>query len=328
MISKRMSASRSGFTLVELMVAMVLGALVGVTLVASIAGQQRFFRGASAITNTRNQLRQAAALLPSDLRAVSRRGGDFYSITSEQIDFRSVMGSSFICAKPSATTIVVPPLQVAKNNSLTSWINQPQVGDSLLVYDDSMLVSTSDDAWRSYQITGITAVTGASACPVRNAAGGFVESTDASQPSYQITVAATTPFRTANYVGNPVRFFRRVKYGLYQEPTDNQWYLGYSDCAYLSGRGTTPCTTMRAIAGPLSAYTNGTPGLATNGLNLQYFDSTGTAVNPSVFAAGSRVARIRIALRGQTDAAVNSANAPNGTFVDSLVVHVGLRNRN
>lgn len=323
-----MRASRSGFTLVELMFAMVLGALVGVTLVASIAGQQRYFRGASAITNTRNQLRQAAALLPADLRSISRIGKDIYSMTSEQIDFRSVMGSSVICSKPTTTSIIVPPLQVAKNNSLTAWVNQPQVGDSILVYDDSILVSTSDDTWRAYQITGITAVTGVNACPVRTAAtGGFVETADATESSYQITVAASTPFRTSNYVGNPVRFFRRVKYGLYQESADNNWYLGYSDCAYLTARGTTPCSTMRAIAGPLSAYTSGGSSLATNGLNLQYFDSTGAAVNPSAAGASARVARVRIALRAQTDAAVNTPNA-SATFVDSLVVHVGLRNRN
>lgn len=319
--------ARSGFTLVELMVAMVLGAIVGATLVASIAGQQRFFRGASAINSLRNQLRQAAALLPSDLRPISRRGGDIYSLTSEQIDFRSVMGSSFICAKPTNTTIVVPPIQVAKNNSLTAWIDQPQVGDSMLVYDDSILVSTSDDTWRAYKISAITAVTGVNACPLRTAAaGGFVEPADATQPSYQITVDGSNPLRTSNYVGNAVRFFRRVKYGLYQAAADNNWYLGYSDCAFLAGRGGTPCSAMRAIAGPLNAYTEG--GAATNGLNLQYFDSTGTALNPSVLGAAKRVARIRIALRAQTDAAVHTPNAPGGTFLDSLVVHVGLRNRN
>lgn len=320
---------RPGFTLLELMIAMVIGALVGATLVASIAGQQRFFRGASAISNLRNQLRQAGALLPSDLRPISRRAGDIYSITSEQIDFRSVMGSSFICAKPANTTIVVPPLQVAKNNSLTAWIDQPQVGDSMLVYDDSILVSTSDDTWRAYQITGITAVTGVNACPVRTAAtGGFVETADATQSSYQITVAAGTPFRAANYVGNPVRFFRRVKYGLYQEPADNNWYLGYADCAFLSGRGATPCSTMRAIAGPLRSYASGSAALATNGLNLQYFDSTGATIDPSALGANKRIARIRIALRAETDAAVHTPNAPSGTFLDSLIVHVGLRNRN
>ena len=322
-------SARPGFTLVELMVAMVLGAIVGATLVASIAGQQRFFRGASAINGLRNQLRQAATLLPYDLRPISRRGGDIYAITSEQIDFRSVMGSSFICAKPTPTTIVVPPLQVAKNNSLTGWISQPQVGDSMLVFDDSILVGASDDTWRSYQITAITAVTGVNACPTRTAtAGGFVESTDVAQPSYQITVSGTTPFRASNYVGNPVRFFRRVKYGLYQEASDNRWYLGYSDCAFLAARGATPCSTMRAIAGPLSDYSSGGSGLATNGLNLQYFDSTGATINPSSGGAGSRIARIRIALRANTDAAMNSPNAPSGSFFDSLVVSVGLRNRN
>jgi hypothetical protein len=199
----------------------------------------------------------------------------------------------------------------------------------MLVYDDSILVSTSDDAWRAYQITAITPVTAGNGCPVRTAsAGGFVETADAAQSSYLITVAAATPFRTSNYVGNPVRFFRRVKYGLYQDGADNNWYLGYADCAFLSSRGATPCSTMRAIAGPLNAYTNGSSGLTTNGLNPQYFDSTGASINPSSAGAATRVARIRIALRAQTAAAVNTPDAPSGTFVDSLVVHVGLRNRN
>jgi prepilin-type N-terminal cleavage/methylation domain-containing protein len=318
--------ARRGFTLIEMMIALVLLGLVGGAIVTAIAGHQRFFRGASDIMQARGQLRQAMAMLTGDLRAISRRDADIYELTNQSIDFRGVTGSSFICAKPTNTTFVIPPLNVKKNNSPTAWVNQPQAGDSMFVYDDSAAASTSDDAWRVYQIASIDEVVGVNGCPTYTpTTGGFVEASDATQPSYRLTVSGGTPLRSSIGVGAPIRFFRRVKYALYEESADGNWYLGTRDCAELVSRSGTPCTGMRALAGPLRPPIGTTD---TSGLRFQIYDTTGSTLSAANATTPARLARIRIALRAQTGRTIWVPGKARGLYADSLELHVGLRNRN
>ena len=58
-------------TLLELLISMVLIGLVGGLIVGFLLKQQRFYAGTNEILLTRTQVRQAAAMLPSDLRAIA-----------------------------------------------------------------------------------------------------------------------------------------------------------------------------------------------------------------------------------------------------------------
>jgi prepilin-type N-terminal cleavage/methylation domain-containing protein len=90
-------AHRAGFTLVELLIAMTLMGIIGGAIVTLLLRQQRFYNGTNELIQTRQQIRQAAAMLPSDLRGISSVGGDIYAMTDSSIDFRSVFGSSVAC---------------------------------------------------------------------------------------------------------------------------------------------------------------------------------------------------------------------------------------
>ena len=307
-----------GFTLAELMIVVaLLGLVVGATMTVMVR-QQQFYRSAGEISRVRDQLRQGIGAISTDLRSVSPLDGDFYAISDKSVEFRTVTGSAIICQLTSATQFLIPPLQLANGNTLTVWSSAPVAGDSLFVFDDNVNVGPNDDAWRALSISSITSVTGANGCPP---ASGFVQAVDSSsgRASYRITLPAGGGLPATVLTGAPIRFFRRVHYELYQA-TDGGWYLGWFDC--LAGRSPA-CNALQPLAGPYRPYSSAAPG--TSGLLFSYYDSRDSALTAST-ANGPTVARVRISLRGQAQQ-VNVSGMPEGTYNDSLVMDVGVRNQ-
>jgi prepilin-type N-terminal cleavage/methylation domain-containing protein len=309
---------RAGFTLVELLITMTLMGLVGACVVTIVVRQQRFYRSTSAVMDARAQIRQMASVLPMDLRGISGVGGDISVLSDSALEFRSSFGSAVACTLISggSPAIVTTPRTTAKNTRMTSFTRTPVVGDSIALYDVNTTTKASDDRWVMHQITAVTMVTGdvATGCP---SASKLVATTDmtASNPAYRLTVS---PARAATVTqGAAIRFFRRVRYSLYKNSSDGLWYLGYKDC--LPGR-TPVCSVTQPIAGPYRAYA--TKGTNKSGLEFAYFDSLG-----AVTTFPTKVARISIALRGETMGTLQLANGTAGTMQDSLSFEVALRNR-
>src|SRR5256886_14174259 len=136
-------SGRAGFTLVELLIAMGLMSLVGGAIVSLLLRQQRFYNSTTELIQTRQQVRQAAAMLPSDLRGISSAGGDISVMTDSALEFRSVFGSSVVCSNTAGSLSTVPRI-LAKGSIMTSWSRQPAVGDSLAVYNDSSSFAATD----------------------------------------------------------------------------------------------------------------------------------------------------------------------------------------
>ncbi len=306
-------AGRAGFTLVELIITLVLVSFVAGAIVKLLLRQQRFYNSTTELIQTRQQIRQAAAMLPSDLRGISSGGGDIYVMTDSSLEFRSVFGSSVACAVDAGGGWVsTVPLVLAKRSAMTSWAALPSVGDSVAVYDDGTITAQSDDSWIVAQITGVTVRTGNvnDGCPTSSGLDTLPDLT-ASNPSYKLTIL---PKVVNVSVGGGIRFFRRVHYSVYRAP-DTKWYLGYYDCK--TGRSPV-CNAIQPIAGPFQPYaTNGT-----SGLQFAYYDSTG-----AVTANRSLVARISVVVRGQGTTLLNLTGAGASVFRDSLRMEVGLRNR-
>lgn len=302
------SARRPGFTIVELLVAMVLFALVMGAAMQVIVRQQRFYRGAGELLEMRAGLRQGVSLLTSDLRAIYPADGDVYEWTKSKIGFRSVTGSSIVCLMPSTTTIVVPPATLIQNNTLTTWLTAPVVGDSVLIYDEGREVGNDDDVWRRYRITGVSTVNGVNACLP---ASGYTVAGDL-KPSTRFTLSAA--LSSTIVTGAPMRFYRRVDYGIYQA-SDSLWYLGASDC--LPGR-TPECSTYQPVSGPYRPLSGST----TSGLVLSYFDAAGNELDPAT-ASVLGIARVGVIVRGETNAPFSTEEFQR----DSATFTIGLRNR-
>ncbi len=321
MLNTSLRAARAGFTLTELIISMTLLGLIGSAIVGVVISQQRFYRGTNQLTDTRSQLRQISAVLPTDLRAISSTGGDIYFMSDSAIEFRSTFGSSVVCKTTSASgviTVVLPPRASAKAARWTSWSQTPVIGDSIAIYDDGATAAGKDDKWTKHQITGWTTVTG----DVVNGCGSinkFVLASDltATNPSYRMVV---TPAIAATVVqGAAVRFFKRTRYNLYRQLSDGQWYLGYKDC--LTSR-TPQCSTVQPIGGPYQPYASA--GSGASGLEFAYYDSLGAVTTNRL-----NVARIAAVVRGKSTEQVQLGGMNSGwtTFRDSLNIEVALRNR-
>src|SRR5688500_17238436 len=274
-LNHRSSQSRrAGFTIVEFLLVVVILGVVMAVMATAFQKQQRFVTKTTSLTGVRAQMRQAAAVLPAELRAVSSVGGDIYAMTSRTLDFRAGTGGSMICRIPvvGSADLIVPPQGELARGRLTWWLRMPEAGDSVFIYDEGMEVGSQDDTWRRYEVTSVTAVTGLNGCLITS---GFMTAADTARSSYRVRVGGNLTATTT--VGSGVRFFRRSLYRLYQE-ADQQWYLGFSDC--LRTRG---CTAFEPVSGPFRPFSS-TSGQS--GLFLSYLDSLG-----NVTAAPGQVAR-------------------------------------
>jgi hypothetical protein len=267
---------------------------------------------------------------------LTRFNADIYSKNDWSIEFRRTFGSSLICAKRTATTtdtIMLYPKSLDAVAAVSSWGIPPVEGDSILILDDWTMVGPGDDRWKAYEVKSVTPVTGNKGCPWKIADTDPVEPgdqpdgtsllfpSDTVRPSYEIALGGTgnKDLSKTIIIGAPVRFFRRVRYEIYQA-ADNQWYLGYSDC--LPAR-LPPCTEATPVSGPYSPYT----GISTeNGLTFAYYDSLGNKL--AITAEPRLISRIDVVMRSATANNVTRTGSGAGEqYRDSLLLSIGIRNR-
>ena len=298
---------RTGFTMAETLVVLVLLAIVGGSLMNVMGKQQRFYAGTGDLIELRTQLRQAEAVLGNDLRGISSvgstAGSDIVTMTDSSIEFNYTIGASVVCKAPSSATIIIPTTGALTNgNTLTSWISKPANGDTAYIFDEGVSTTlSSDDSWKPYTIVSLPMSSGS--CD-----GGF------NAPSAG-TLTLATPVSTTILNGAPIRFVRRAHYSLYKSTSDTLWYLGYCtpSCSSLNP--------INPIAGPFQAYQASTAS-DSSGIRFTYYDSTG-----AVTAVPTQVARINIVLRGETKKYLNVTGMARGVYHDSLSMNIALRNR-
>jgi len=286
-----MRLTRRGFTLVELLVALVLLSVVTAALYRVLVNNQRLYQAQTQRIDLQQNIRAAANILPAEFRELDASDGDIQAMSATSINIRAMRWLGFICTAP---------ILGAGLNGITMTIRSvPFYGarglntgtDSLLVYYDGNQATRADDGW-------------ALAKPTASVAGVCTDG----KPGTVITMNLTLPAGSPNVagaipVGAPVRGYERVIYQLYNPPGDTSWYIGFQPAG----------GSMQPLVGPVLS----------NGLAFTYFDSTGVAT-----ALTNRVARIDILVRGRTAQPVRRASGGTllGSIVDSVNTSVALRN--
>lgn len=288
-------------TVVELLVVCALVGVVGGALMSVVVRQQRFYDGVVQITDARSQLRQAAAILPAEIRALSAAGGDIRALFDSAFEFRATIGSAIVCAVDGGT-ITLPPAVLASGNVLASFLSQPVRGDVIFVHDT---LAPPSAPWTRHTIAGDPRTTTASCRP----AGGFVAPADDATPRTILEIAP--PLGAGAGPGSTIRFTRPVRYSLYRA-SDQKWYLGYNEFRQGAWLGVQP------VSGPYRPYAGMS---AESGLSFQYFTEGGAPI--SSVSDASAVARVQVRVNGQ---ARQTAGEP-GAFRDSLSTSVAIRNR-
>jgi prepilin-type N-terminal cleavage/methylation domain-containing protein len=300
--------ARAGFTLPELLVTMTLLVLVGATLGTMLTSQYRMFNRTQGATQMQRDLRTGLGLLPLDLRAASRSAGDITALQDSAIQLRATIGSAVVCVRPALNTLVLPPVNAARN-ALTQWHVRPQAGDTVLVYDENTRPGPEDDRWLPYTLLGIDTASAASCSGLP-----FTDPAldpPATKPRPRLTLSDNPPNTVAP--GAPIRFLRSVRYSLYRPAgaSADGWYLGYRE--YVGGTWTTP----EPIAGPFEA-----PGGTRDGIRFAYYDTLGQVLGAP---SGQNVGRVDLSFRAR--ALVRGGTRDSVVLRDSVAVRVALRNR-
>ena len=299
------AAARRGFSLTEIMVSLVLLGIVATGIMTVVMRQQQFYRSATEVIDTRQQIRQAAAVVPVDIRGVSSIGGDILGMSDSSLDVRGNIGSSIVCSH-TANSITVPPLDLAKGRYFTTFLTRPKVNDVMIIFDD-LTPGNQDDDWIPYTISAIDSTT--AGC------GSFTDAT-ADAGKYRYVYTFTANLSSTIIDGAPLRMARGVKYSIYKSTSDGLWWMGYRECRG-NGAG---CGVVQPVSGPYMPYVpNDT---VRSGVSFVFRDSTG-----AITANRAAVARVELFIRGQTQGSVALGGGKMAPYSDYMKVTIALRNR-
>ncbi len=197
---KRQRRPRSrGFTIAEVLVAMVLTGIVVAGVLRALTAQKRFYARQARILDARHAMRASTTILSSEVRDLSSLDGDLYSIGLDSISLRSTVGFGVVCQTDVAGGRLALT-QVSGHFFLEG-------SDSLQVFVESS-VRDDDDAWATLGITGI-------ASSGLNCASGAT-------PARVVTISGDL---TNVWVGSPIRLLRPYVYRLF-DSGDGYWWLG------------------------------------------------------------------------------------------------------
>ena len=282
--------TRRGFSLIELMVALVLLGMISAAVYQVLVSDQRIYQAQTQKIDLQQNIRAAVTILPAEFRVLNASDGDIYAMGPDSIKIRAMRVFAVICDTPILGG-ALGGRGVTVRNALTfgSRAFTPAT-DSLLIYYEGNAGTRNDDGWVSGDLTA----TVAAAC-VGDLRPGTKLTTNLKPfllPKQNLPGAIP--------LGAPVWAFEVDTYRVYQA-ADGEWYLGLRNAGGL-----------QPLVGPL---------IGANGMTLSYFDAAG-----AVTAVPANVAQIEIRVRGQTAQPVRLADGTQTNAVDSIVTRVALRN--
>ncbi len=200
-----MNGERRGFTLVELLVVMVLGALLIAASLQVLITNQRTYTAQNAEIRGQQTTRAALDVLAGELREISTQGGDLLGMGGTSVTVRVPRKFGVVCAVSASSPPVLTVLKVG------GWFS---ASDSVFIFADNNPSVSSDDAWISARITAVDTTASCGA-----------------KQGQDLSFSGQAALFTSNVVatGAPVRSFVQYRYGLltYQGKT----YLGRTDDA-------------------------------------------------------------------------------------------------
>ena len=287
-----MLGKRSGFTLVEVSLALVLGGLVlGLVFAVGHRLGKQLAEDAARISVT-EQLEGAAEVLPIDLRGLSAAGGDIAGgeARDSTLQLRQTIANALVCAG-SASTWTVAPYLGAGGRSVALGI---QDGDTAWLLTDE----DAGEQWRAVRLRAARRTAGACS---------LVRDSDGARVFDVAHLWEITPSDTAvAAVGAAIRLTRPIRLSFYRA-NDGHWYLGMRswNSSSLQFNGVQP------VSGPFAPVSD-------RGSRFLYFDSTGARI-PSMTSDTRGISRIEAVLHAEPLDTVAAR--------DSVTVVAALRNR-
>ena len=286
--------SEGGFTLAELLVVAVLGAVILGAVFQTLSVQNRTFQRQSAVISAQESSRTALAVLSGEMREVSSTGQDLLAASADSVSLRVLRKIGFVC-------------NVGVGGVLSMWVlGQPfEAGDSIFVFSQGPdLIDTADDAWIPGEVSAVTnaAPAGCGVAWPKETLGGAA---DGNHDVATLTISSALPLTDVTR-GAPARTFERLTYGRYT--VGGEVVLGRRSGA----------TAAVPLVGPLAA--------GTDGLRFEFFDVDNNDLGGGGAVAATDlddVSFFTISVQGRQAAGSMEAD---GFYEDSLTVSVFLRN--
>lgn len=283
-----LTRNRAGFTLVELLIAIVLVGLVGVIIVRLLADTQRLTVAQGERAMLQSTTRTGVLVVPAELREINSAMGDITTATSSSIVYRGMRTMGVTCGAPAAGIAVV-------DNGTIQGLGSFEAADSVLVFVENDPTTADDDTWALSRLGAV--------------APGVCPNGDAGTTLTFVGTMAVFDWATglwngpAPVLGNAavIRKFEQTQLTSYQDGNGDTW-LGMS----VEGNPLEP------IAGPLADA---------DGLRFDYVDAGG---NPTMTPGA--IAAVQITVVGVTSRAVREGQNPLAFKFDSLTTRVALRN--
>ena len=257
-------ATRRGFTLVEIMLALGVTLFITGAMYNLLLNTQRLTRTQSARVALQSSVRAGALIVANELRELNSASGgstsqnDVLALGAHAVTYRAARGVGFICQSAGPAVI-----RLARSSFLGH--RDPQPGrDEALVFVPGDSAVGSEDTWVAVTIAGVATTF---ACP---GGGG---------PGITLTLSSS-PSPLLLEDGTPVRVMEPMELRLYQ--SDVSWWLG--------ARSVNTGEAIQPLVGPL----------ASGGFQLEYLDRVGV---PTVDRTGIRSIRFTIrAIEAAADA--------------------------
>jgi prepilin-type N-terminal cleavage/methylation domain-containing protein len=292
-----MSASRRGFTLVEILVALVAFGIVAAILMRTLVTGQRVTTQQTLRAQMQSNLRVASFVVPNELRMLNQAATtDILSVTDNEIIYLAMRGYYMLCALPTSATSIKVARVTSQDFSFD--YRAPVAGDSGFVFYENDSLKISDDTWIP---VGISAV-GSGTCTYPTTG------TPAGQ-TFTLTGSGITGILDRYLPGAPVRTYEITR--LAEFTSGGEKYLGM--CT-----GSATCS-LEPVVGPLAE---------SNGFLLTRYNDLGTVVTGNTTADRNSLRSLRVRFIAKTAQAVSRGTDRSSLSViyDTLSTMVTLRN--
>jgi hypothetical protein len=196
---KRGGPDRAGYSLVEMMIALLVSMVVMAALMGMVIHQQRFYLVANDISETLNDLQRVETVVVPELLPLSPGAGDILFAGDDSIAMRVFRGVYSVCDK-----LLAPDFAIVVRNITGNSI--PLITDSVFIYSRGTQRGLSDDSWHSVKMSSVNSTT----CPDGT-------------PAWRAVIPGLNGVSFQIPVGSPVRAFRHGSYWL--ELSSDGWYL-------------------------------------------------------------------------------------------------------
>ena len=296
---------RRGFTLVELMIAIILLGIVGLAMARTMTMMLRVTSAQVQLASAEGTARTGSLAVPQEFREIGYDtipligvSTDLISIKPNRLTFRAMRGVGVTCYVEPGGFLEFRILKP------TFGLRTPQISDSYRLFVEGDKNLGADDQWVSFTVTGVDNASNCGANPA-------IRLTLAGRPQMQLPGTGTVNVTSVYFfVGGPIRWYEDMEYGPIDDAVTGRTYLGARSLNLGEA-------TLKPMIGPLPDST---------GFALTYYDANGVVLDP-LTAAKIDVRSIGIAMRGSTTGPITLAGASTRTRGNAPVTtRVALRN--